>query len=65
MTNNQATRRYFSAMIPALVIFLAASFAIDRMSDHRPDVSVMVIGLMAVAIAALHGGPEPRAENKA
>ncbi|MBB4122183.1 hypothetical protein [Martelella radicis] len=53
MTNNRATRRYFSVMFPALVVFLATSFAINRVSDHTPHVSVAIMGLMAIAIAAL------------
>jgi len=52
MTNQQATRRYYSVLIPAMIAFVAASFGV-KMADNAallPPAGLYAAALVTVAL---------------
>lgn len=53
MTEKQATNRYYKAMAPALLIYLAACFSAAILDGASGIASVALYALIAIAIGAL------------
>lgn len=53
MKTELATRRYIQALAPAMVLFLAASFAIDWIDDNTDASQLMLAGMAIIPIMLL------------
>ncbi len=53
MEPNRAARRYFSLLLPVMLVFLAASLAIDWLDDNMSPPRELLAVLALVPIAAL------------